>query len=265
MPGVARAADPLPARKQPMTFKWIAAKPGACEPDCRDWISAVGIITGDTPAKFDDFTKGHDLKGQRIVLDSSGGSVLDAIAMGRVWRSRGVFASVGTMTERDGARAIAPEGYCESMCVFLLLGAATREIPPQAHIRVHQIWMGDRASDAKASKYSADDMMIVERDVGRLAKYTFDMGGSGDLLALALSVPPWEPLHELTAAELVSSNLIAASAVADNTPPKDIAPKVADVTPVKTIQDRVTSADGKPTKTAEVLPTGGTATAAPSH
>ncbi len=109
-----------------------------------------------------------------------------------------------------------PEGYCESMCVFLLLGGATREISPQAHIRVHQIWMGDRASDAKAAKYSADDMTIVERDVGRLAKYTFEMGGSGDLLALALSVPPWEPLHELSAAELVSSNLIAASAVADN-------------------------------------------------
>jgi len=30
--------------------------------------------------------------------------------------------------------------------------------------------------------------MIVERDIGRLAKYTFDMGGAGDLLSLALSV-----------------------------------------------------------------------------
>ncbi|MBX9711407.1 MAG: hypothetical protein K2X60_10270 [Xanthobacteraceae bacterium] len=267
MPRGARAADTLEARKLPMTFKWVAAKPGTCEADCRDWIAAVGIITGDTPAQFDDFTRGRDLKGLRIVLDSSGGSVLDAIAMGRVWRSRGVLASVGMVTERDGSRTIMPEGYCESMCVFLLLGGATREIPPQAHIRVHQIWMGDRANDAKAAKYSADDMTIVERDVGRLAKYTFDMGGSGDLLALALSVPPWEPLHELTAAELVSGNLIAASAVADNAAPKTDAPKVADVTPVKA-QDRVTSTDGvpaKPTKTAEALPTGGMALAAPAH
>lgn len=270
MPGGALAADAIEARKLPMTFKWVAAKPGACEPDCRDWIAAVGIITGDTPAKFDDFTKGRDLKGQRIVLDSSGGSVLDAIAMGRTWRSRGVLTSVGMMTDRDGVRAIMPEGYCESMCVFLLLGGATREIPPQAHIRVHQIWMGDRANDAKAAKYSADDMTIVERDVGRLAKYTFDMGGSGDLLALALSVPPWEPLHELSPAELVSSNLIAASAMADNDPARpDAVSKVADVTQVmKQIQDRVTSADGppaRPTKTAEALPTGGTAPATPAH
>ncbi len=255
MPGDAHAADSLEARKQPMTFKWVAAKPGTCKPDCRDWIAAVGIITGDTPALFDNFIKGHDLNGQRVVLDSSGGSVLDAIAMGRTWRAGGVLASVGIVTERDGARTVMPDGYCESMCVFLLLGAATREIPPQAHVRVHQIWMGDRASDAKASKYSADDMTIVERDVGRLAKYTFDMGGSGDLLALALSVPPWEPLHELTADELVSSNLVAASAVADNA--------------MKVVQDRVVADDipvTKATKTAEALPpTGGTAPAIPAH
>ena len=273
MPGDVHAADSLEARKLPMTFKWVPAKPGACEPDCRDWIAAVGIISGDTPSQFEDFTRGHDLQGQRIVLDSSGGSVLDAIAMGRTWRSRGVLASVGIMTERDGTRAIMPDGYCESMCVFLLLGGATREIPPGAHIRVHQIWMGDRASDAKAAKYSADDMTIVERDVGRLAKYTFDMGGSGDLLALALSVPPWEPLHELSPDELVSSNLIAASTVAQNAPAKTdavskvVESKVVAVTRVmKTIQDRVTSTDGaplKPTKTAEALPAGGSAT--PSH
>ncbi len=85
------------------------------------------------------------------------------------------------------------------MCVFLLLSGKTRYVPPVAHVRVHQIWMGDRADDAKAASYTAQDLMIVERDIGRLAKYTFDMGGAGDLLSLALSVPPWEDLHEIVA------------------------------------------------------------------
>jgi hypothetical protein len=35
----------------------------------------------------------------------------------------------------------------------------------------------------------------VERDIGRLAKYTFDMGGAGDLLSLAPNVPPWEDMQ----------------------------------------------------------------------
>ena len=111
-----------------------------------------------------------------------------------------------------------PDAYCELMCVFLLLSGKTRYVPEAAHVRVHQIWMGDRADDAKAASYTADDLMIVERDVGRLAKYTFDMGGAGDLLSLSLSVPPWEDLHELSPAELRLTNLVTTDAVADVLP-----------------------------------------------
>src|SRR5204862_7785180 len=78
--------------------------------------------------------------------------------------------------------------------------------------------MGDRAEDAKAASYTAQDLMIVERDIGRLAKFTFDMGGAGDLLSLALSVPPWEDLHEMSPSELRLTNLITTDAVADVLP-----------------------------------------------
>ena len=79
--------------------------------------------------------------------------------------------------------------------------------------------MGDRADDARAASYTAQDLMIVERDIGRLAKFTFDMGGTGDLLSLALSVPPWEDLHGCRAAELRLTNLVTTDAVADVLPP----------------------------------------------
>ena len=42
---------------------------------------------------------------------------------------------------------MAPVAYCESMCVFLLLSGKTRYVPETAHVRVHQIWMGDRADN----------------------------------------------------------------------------------------------------------------------
>ena len=100
------------------------------------------------------------------------------------------------------------------MCVFLLLAGKARYVPESAHVRVHQIWMGDRANDAKAAVYSADDLMIVERDIGRLAKYTFDMGGTGDLLLLSLNVPPWEDLHELSREELRLTNLVTNDMIA---------------------------------------------------
>jgi hypothetical protein len=66
----------------------------------------------------------------------------------------------------------------------------------------------------KAATHSADDLMVVERDIGRLAKYTFDMGGAGDLLSLSLNVPPWEDLHELSREELRLTNLVTTNVFA---------------------------------------------------
>lgn len=223
------SAISLEERKLPMHFSWhgpdaakdrrLSADQGVCATSCRGLVAAVGVITGDTPDEFATFASEHNLAGATIVLDSSGGSVLDAIKLGRRWRDLGVTTTVGTVTEvrRDeGLRAeIYPDAYCKSMCVFLLLSGAIRSVPAGAHVRVHQIWMGDRAEDATAANYSAQDVMIIERDVGRLAKYTFEMGGSGELLGLALSIPPWEPLHELTALELRQTNLVISDAVAD--------------------------------------------------
>src|SRR5262249_59407927 len=150
------------------------------------------------------------------------GSVNDAIALGRRFRALSLRTTVGNTVEihttKGDRSSVSGEAYCESMCVFLLLSGKTRYVPEAAHVRVHQIWMGDRADDAKAASYTAQDLSIVERDIGRLAKYTFEMGGSGDLLSLSLSVPPWEDLHRLTPAELRLTNLITTDAVADVLP-----------------------------------------------
>ena len=42
---------------------------------------------------------------------------------------------------------------------------------------VHQIWLGDRRDDPTAANYSAEDLVVVQRDIGRLAQYTVEMGG----------------------------------------------------------------------------------------
>ena len=236
MSGRAHAEPSLEARKLPMNFTWVDVP----HDPRHALVAAVGAITSDTPAAFDDFAKSHNLKGTTIVLDSSGGSVLDAIKLGRQWRQLGVTTTVGIVTDTDDADAkheIFSDAYCESMCVFLLLSGKTRVVPDGAHVRVHQIWMGDRAEDATAASYTAQDVTIIERDVGRLAKYTFDMGGSGELLGLALSVPPWEPLHELTSSELRETNLVTeAATVAQAAAPASTA--VAD----KPVQDRFVAA-----------------------
>jgi hypothetical protein len=270
----AYAGGSLEERKLPMRFTWVG-----CQPDCRGWVSAIGIVTSESPKEFDEFARGRDLGGATVVLDSSGGSVNDSIALGRRFRSLGLVTTVGisvqTHTAQGNRASVAPEAYCESMCVFLLLSGKTRYVPQAAHVRVHQIWMGDRADDAKAASYTAEDLMIVERDIGRLAKYTFDMGGAGDLLALSLNVPPWEDLHELTPEELRLTNLVTTDLIAEVLPHAGRAVMPVTVTTAKAMQDRLVggATDDEPiapgvksTKTAEaVVPTGGIAAAGPAQ
>lgn len=253
-----QAGSSLEERKLPMHFVWHDPSPVNCAASCRGWVSAVGVIDSDSLDLFNDLAASHDMQGVTVVLDSGGGSVLDAIALGQRWRALKMSTAVGTVVNVPAASGkparteIMPTAYCESMCVFLLLAGVHRYVPPEARVRVHQIWMGDRADDPKAANYNAEDVMIIERDVGRLAHYTFDMGGSGELLGIALSVPPWEMLRQLSSDELRRTNLVTTDLVADVLP--WMQPELPTVALSKS-QDRVSA---ETTRTAEVK-TGGEA------
>jgi hypothetical protein len=210
----AALAKPLPAwaevvdRTLPMRFDIRLQGPAkSCGAKCKLWISASGAITAETSRDFELFAQSYDLTGATVVLDSDGGSVLGAIALGRDIRRFGLDTTVGRVIDLDVAEQgtprakFIPRADCESMCGFVLLGGVHRMVPPEARVMVHQIWLGDRRDDPTAANYTAEDLVLVQRDIGRLARYTIDMGGSIDLLNLALRIPPWEPMHALTADE----------------------------------------------------------------
>jgi hypothetical protein len=49
-------------------------------------------------------------------------------------------------------------------------------------VLVHQIWLGDRREDALATSYSAEDLVVVQRDIGSIVQYTVEMGGDIELV-----------------------------------------------------------------------------------
>jgi hypothetical protein len=187
---------------------WTEGPAPVCGEKCRTWVSASGAITGDTPRDFEAFAKGRKLDGLTIALDSDGGSVLGALALGRSIRRIGMITTVGRtvdLSANDGGKKRAklqPRAFCESMCAFVLLAGVERQVPAEARVMVHQIWLGDRRDDPTAANYSAEDLVVVQRDIGRLAQYTVEMGGGIDLLEIALKIPPWEPMRQLSRDEL---------------------------------------------------------------
>jgi hypothetical protein len=192
-----------------MRFEWRTEGPAEqCGRFCRTWISATGVVTDGTARDFENFAKDSNVRGATMVLDSEGGSVLSAMALGRAIRKLDITTTVGktsTLPSTDGSPArasLSPKAQCESMCAFILLGGAKRYVPPEAHVLVHQIWLGSKSKRALESTYSAEELGLVQRDVGSLARYTVEMGGGIELIETALRVPPWEPMYSLTRDEM---------------------------------------------------------------
>ncbi len=208
-------AESDPSRSAPMQF--ALRQDGSCGgTKCRTWVSATGMIRAETARDFETFAAKNNIRGGTLVLNSEGGSVHGAIALGRAIRKFGMTTTVGRTVDLPGysdtggkvipANLIA-RADCESMCAFVLLAGARRVVPTEARVRVHQIWLGDRRDDAAAATYSAEDLVLVQRDIGKLAQYTVEMGGSVELLEISLRIPPWEPMRSLTRDELRRMNL----------------------------------------------------------
>ena len=217
LPATSRGSD----RTLPMGFDLLQEGPAqTCGTKCRLFVSAAGAITADTPRDFQLFAQEHDLSGATVVLDSDGGSVHGAIAFGREIRRLALDTVVGRVLaiddkDHDVRRGkLSPQADCESMCAFLVIAGIHRSVPPEARVMVHQIWLGDRREDPTAASYSAEDLVLVQRDIGKLALYTAEMGASIELLDLALRIPPWEPMHTMTAAEIGRTRLATPDLVA---------------------------------------------------
>jgi hypothetical protein len=219
------AAHPLTVMSQatssPMQFEWHMEGPAdRCGKTCRTWISAVGVLAWDTARDFDHFAEDNNVEGATLVLDSEGGSVVAALALGRAIRRFEMTTTVGktiVLASDDGKpRAkLSPNASCESMCAFLLLGGARRYVPPEARVLVHMIWLGHKRERAQEVSYTAEELGLVQQNIGSIARYTVEMGGGIELLEAALRVPPWEPMHALAAEEVHRMRLTTLESEAD--------------------------------------------------
>ncbi len=206
-----------------MRFASVTEGPAdVCIDRCRQLIVASGMITADTPRQFAAFVNENSLQNTQavVVLESDGGSVLGALDLGRAIRRFGLGTTVGRVIERRAKSGTAygevnTRADCQSMCTFVLLGGVERDVPRDARVLVHQIWLGDRRDDAVAASYTAEDLEVVQRDIGSIMQYTVEMGGDIELVALSLKVPPWEPMRALSRDELRRTRLIHAGETAE--------------------------------------------------
>jgi hypothetical protein len=124
-----------------------------------------------------------------VVLNSTGGSVQDAIAMGRLIR------------EKKFATAVENGGYCASSCPLVFAGGAERRAGDKAVVGVHQAFSpGDPGFDG------ARGMAEAQRISAECQKYLAEMGVDLKLWVHAMETPKDE-LYFLKPDEMLSLKL----------------------------------------------------------
>jgi hypothetical protein len=226
-PLAAPAARPSPAAAPapPVMFYVAKGAPDACGRGCDRWIAVEGQINGDAAGRFKTFIRQH-LKDRHLPMyfSSPGGNLEQGIFIGNMLRELSAVARVARTIVKDcgfeaqtsdvclklkrSGRELAGDlstrnAQCNSACPYLILGAITREVAPDAILGVHSPKVVLRSSGGQPTRETivAATQRGVERADRLLSNYVFKMGIEGELLDVAKTTK-FEDMHVLTRDEM---------------------------------------------------------------
>src|ERR1700733_4007001 len=189
LPGGDKRLTPLPqpdgAMAKPMTFELVGAGK----------LMATGTIT---PGLSEAFAAEVGKRGdyiKTVVLNSPGGWVADAVAMGRLIR------------EKNFATEVEAGKYCASSCPLVFAGGVERRAGERATIGVHQV----AAIRSAAAVPPRDEMSIGQTISARCERFLADMGVSLQVWVHAMETPH-DRLFVFRPDELKSLNLVTTGA-----------------------------------------------------
>lgn len=195
LPGSDKRLMPVPqpdgVLAKPMTFELVGG----------GRLMATGTITpGISEAFAAEIGKRGDYI-RTVVLNSPGGSVTDALAMGRLIRERKLA------TEVEAGR------YCASSCPLVFAGGIERRAGDKAAIGVHQV---ATLGSAKAG-LPRNEMSIAQNISARCQRYLGDMGVDLQAWVHAMETPH-DRLFIFKPDELKSLNMVTSAATAAPAP-----------------------------------------------
>jgi hypothetical protein len=188
LPGGDKRLLPLPqpdgAMAKPMTFELVSAGK----------LMATGTITPGISEAFAAEVSRHGDYIKTVVLNSPGGSVADALTMGRLIR------------ERKFATEVEAGKYCASSCPLVFAGGVERRAGDRAAIGVHQV----AAISSVAGGPPRDEMSVAQNISARCQRYLGDMGVNLQVWVHAMETPH-DKLFVFKPDELKLLNMVTAT------------------------------------------------------
>jgi hypothetical protein len=219
--GAALAAEP------PMQVNVVRGVHPGCEPQCPQWIAAQGRIVAGTARRFREVLSQLGERKLPVLIDSGGGSVNDALSIGRLIRAKGLPVAVTRTayapcapadttcrnTKSGGelrGLAEARSSKCASACAFILAGGTQRLVGPGTGVGVHQI-------STTLHRYLAQKTLVPEQTIqqgdgeaqrtyAKIRQFLSEMSIGEDAMSLIMSTPSSE-IRWLTPKELEATHL----------------------------------------------------------
>jgi hypothetical protein len=239
-PAEARPAQTQSASEPSMQVHLVRSSEPGCEPQCPEWIAAQGKIDGNSVARFKRILGRLGGRKVPVLIDSNGGRVSEAFAIGRLARAKGLDVVVG----RTVLAACAPAdtacrrrlkagnvklglpksdmSRCASSCAFILAAGTRRLVGPTAYVGVHQIRsFYIYAKVVRTYRVTATTRQLVserrvtervvetrtpQRTYDEIGRYFAEMGIGAGVMPLILATPG-DRLHWLTPEELKATGL----------------------------------------------------------
>ena len=240
--GSAAAAPPkkaAPVMEPPMQVNVVRSAHPGCEPQCPQWIAAQGRIVAGTARRFREVLSQLGARKLPVLINSGGGSVNDALSIGRLIRAKGLQVAVTRTAytpcapaeaacrkaktgEELRGLAQAHPSKCASSCAFILAGGMLRLVGPGTGVGVHQISTTLRKYLVQTRRsfgvpVETQKTLVSERTVqqehgqtqrtyANIRQYFADMGIGDDAMSLIMSTPNSE-IRWLTRKELEATRL----------------------------------------------------------
>ncbi len=201
---------PRAAHADPMTFQLVSiGDSGRCGRYCPAVIAAEGEITDETPEQFLEFVQQNVNQASLhavVFLNSPGGKVEASMQLGREFRHLGAAAIVARVDPgaRRGVSSFVG-ARCLSACVYALIGAKKRVIPPESLVGIHRMFAYVDSVDARGD---AEHYRLYDNGAMRavLSHYTGMMGVSPELITRAEHISS-DRIHILSRKEIARYRL----------------------------------------------------------
>ncbi|SHI99720.1 hypothetical protein SAMN05444000_104132 [Shimia gijangensis] len=149
------------------------------------FVLLEGTIDKGLTERFEKFVEDEGVEGNRLIINSPGGNLAEALKFGRLLRdwewntrvgsSEGMFRNSDGSLDLHGLEDYPPGGRCESACAYVFMGGVNRVMHSDSLIGFHRFKAAGQTIDGESAQAIS----------GQLISYILEMGVDARVFVVA--------------------------------------------------------------------------------